>query len=343
MPIDACRIALAGIGSVGQALLESLIQDPIPATRIVALADSQATLIDLDGLDAAPLLSQKRASGQLPGDRFEPFEGLVQNGEVDIVVDCTPTDLETGHPSLGLHELCADHGVHLVTANKGPLAVAGPELRARFAKGGAVLRGEATVGGGLPVLSTLERLAQADRIASVKAIANASTTGVLKRIEQGIPLAQAIEEAKQRGILESDPSLDLTGQDAAAKAAILAQTCFGAETTISDVPTEGILSLDAEQIAWHRERGYRVRLVASVTQERTTVAPVPLPSEHPLASCDAGNAYVIELEHGGRVTLTGPGAGPAETATAVRRDVVGVLAHRAREPVRASASPRTPR
>lgn len=322
VPIDA-RLALFGFGAVGQALARSLSSAPIDGIRVVAAQDSTHTCHRSGGLYPGDLADRKSRSGTLPGTGPTVAE-LVADDRVDIVVDLSPTDLLDGEPSRRLLRRCRRRGVAVVTANKGPVAV-DPKLRDRFQRADVPLGVEATVGGGMPVLSTLDRLDAGDRVTAVTGTLNGSTSRILAAVEEGRSVDDAVRAARRAGTLEADASLDLDGWDAAAKAAIVAQVAFDAPVTVDDVDRTGVRGLDGDEIRWSAGKGQVTRLVATVTQTRCRVAPVSLDGDDPLAASGHGNAIRVELAHGEEVLLAGPGAGPGPTATALRRDLVATL------------------
>lgn len=322
VPIDA-RLALFGFGAVGQGLARSLSLAPIDGIRVVAAQDSTQACHRSGGLDPGDLADRKSRSGTLPGTGPTVAE-LVADDRVDIVVDVSPTDLSEGEPSRRLYRRCRRRGVAVVTANKGPLAV-DPELRDRFHRAGVPLGVEATVGGGLPVLSTLDRLAAGDRVTTVTGTLNGSTSRILAAVEDGRSVDDAVRAARRAGLLEADASLDLEGWDAAAKAAIVAQRTFDAPLAVDDVDRTGIRDLEAEEVRWSAGKGHAIRLVATVTPTRCRVAPVSLDGDDPLAASGHGNAIRVGLADGEEILLAGPGAGPRPTATALRRDLVATL------------------
>lgn len=323
-PIDALRIQLAGFGGVGRALARALARRP--EFRVVAVTDSHGTVWREGGVDAAALAERKEQSRRLVPSAKEheaswnATEALTHVNP-DVLVEVLPTDLDTGEPGLTLAKASADLGVSVVLADKGPLAVAPRATRAAFEASGASLRHGATVGGGVPILETLERLRASDDILGITAVANGSTSFVLDRVEKRGSLAEAIEAAKHLGLLETNPLLDLAGHDAAAKAAILHQVAFGSALSWKEVAAKGLLSLDEEDVRFQAERGFAVRLVANVSPDGARVAPVAVERDSPLATKGAGNAFQVRLAEGGSVTLAGPGAGPRETARTILRDL----------------------
>lgn len=305
-----------------------------PEFRVVAVTDSARTVWSGGGLDVAPLAMRKEGQGQLlagPGEREDPWGPVEALAEVrpDVVVDALPTDLESAQPGLGLLRAAVDFGVHAVLADKGPLAVAAGEVREAFRARGLLLRHGATVGGAVPILETLERLAGADRVLGIAAVVNGSTSFVLDRVESGHRLLDAVEEAQRLGILERNPLLDLAGHDAAAKAAILHQVAFGSALEWRRVAARGIVTVSEEDVRWQFVRGFRTRLVARVTPAAAAVGAVAVDAASPLATRGTGNAFVVRCEDAGTLVLAGPGAGPRETAGTVLRDLLHVRAQAA--------------
>lgn len=307
-------LALVGFGPVGRAFAARL-----PAgARLVAVADRSGVVADPGGLDAAALVEAKTRDGSLGADA-----GALP--PVDITIDALPTDLRTGEPSLGLALRALAQGSHVVTASKGALALHAPLVSEAAARAGRVVRGSATVGAGTPVLELLSSAFGGDTLEGFDAVLNGSTTFVLSRLEEGASWDDALREARGRGYLEADPSLDLLGLDAAAKAVILANHAWGPRLRLADVDAQGIAGVTREEAMDARRNGFALRLVARATPDgRVAVGPAALPRDHALVAEGAQFAARLKFADAGVITLRGPGAGPRETAAALRSDVLAL-------------------
>ena len=223
-------------------------------------------------------------------------------------------------------------GSSVVTANKALLAADGAALYAAAAANGVDLYFEASVAGAIPLLRPLRESLAGDRVVKVLGIVNGTTNFILSKMdEEGADYADVLAEAQRLGYAEADPTADVGGLDAAAKAAILAELAFHTRVTFDDVSCEGITGVTAADVAAARDMGFVIKLLA--VAERTEdgrgvivrVHPTMVPRSHPLASVrDAFNAVFIEAESAGEMMFYGRGAGVAPTASAVLGDVVAV-------------------
>ena len=223
-------------------------------------------------------------------------------------------------------------GSSVVTANKALLAADGATVYAAAAAHGVDLYFEASVAGAIPLLRPLRESLAGDRVVKVLGIVNGTTNFILSKMdEEGADYADVLAEAQQLGYAEADPTADVGGLDAAAKAAILAELAFHTRVTFDDVSCEGITGVTAADVAAARDMGFVIKLLA--VAERTEdgrgvivrVHPTMVPRSHPLASVrDAFNAVFIEAESAGEMMFYGRGAGGAPTASAILGDVVAV-------------------
>lgn len=222
---------------------------------------------------------------------------------------------------------------HVVTANKLLLAEHGPELERAAAAADRRLLGSAAVGGAVPMLETVERLARFPGVRGFRGVLNGTTNYVLDRLAEGLGLERAVEVAQELGFAEADPQADLTGADAAAKAVLLARVATGRLLALSDVEVEGIDGREAPEL--RRPRGDRIRLVAECAlgddgAVRLRVRPEGVASGDPLASvCDEENALVVVDADGSEVVVRGRGAGRRPTALAVAADLDDLFRARA--------------
>ena len=228
-------------------------------------------------------------------------------------------------------------GRDVVTANKQLLSQHGEELFETAREHGVHLRFEAAVAGAVPVVRVLEESLSATPIERVHGIVNGTTNFILTEMAHGSSYAEAVREAQRRGFAEADPSDDVSGRDAAAKMAILARLAFGTPVHLDDVPYEGIEHLDSEDLQFAREFGLGLKLIGTAERRpgglSVRVHPTFLYSGHPLASVNGPfNAVTVESPTITEITLSGPGAGGTQTASAVLGDVVSVMTGGARPP-----------
>jgi homoserine dehydrogenase len=228
-------------------------------------------------------------------------------------------------------------GVHVVSANKQLLSQHGEELFEVAREQGVRLRFEAAVAGAVPVVRVLEESLSATPIERIHGIVNGTTNFMLGEMDRGSSYEQALAEAQRRGYAEADPSDDVSGRDAAAKMAILARLAFGAPVHLDDVPYEGIEHLQTDDLRSARELGLGLKLIGTAERREgglsVRVYPAFLYAGHPLSSVSGPfNAVTVESETITEITMSGPGAGGRQTASAVLGDVVSVMTGGARPP-----------
>lgn len=250
--------------------------------------------------------------------------GLVARNDVDLVVEV----IGGIEPARGLILAALENGASVVTANKALLAEDGPTLYEAAEKAGRDLYYEAAVAGAIPIIRPLRESLAGDRVTRVLGIVNGTTNFILDKMDtSGAGFAEALDEAQQLGYAEADPTADVEGFDAAAKAAILASLAFHTRVTASDVHREGIADVTAADVQSAKDMGSVVKLLAICELKDEAVAarvhPVMIPRSHPLASVhEAYNAVFVESEAAGQLMFYGPGAGGAPTASAVLGDLV---------------------
>ena len=261
--------------------------------------------------------------------------GLATRDDVDVVVEV----IGGIEPARGLILGALESGAAVVTANKALLAADGPTLYEAADKAGRDLFYEASVAGAIPILRPLRESLAGDRVTRVLGIVNGTTNFILDRMDtSGAGFAEALEEAQELGYAEADPTADVEGFDAAAKAAILASLAFHSRVTADDVHREGISEVTAADVASAREMGSVVKLLAIAELRHDAdggeavavrVHPAMIPVSHPLASVrEAFNAVFVESEAAGQLMFYGPGAGGSPTASAVLGDLVTVARNR---------------
>jgi len=313
------RVALLGCGTVG--------------AEVVRLLHSSAD--DLAARIGAPLEIAGIAVRRLGRVRDLPVltdlfttdaAGLVARDDVDLVVEVIG-GLE---PARSLILSALTSGKSVVTANKALLAEDGVTLHAAAAEHRADLYYEASVAGAIPLLRPLRESLAGDQITRVTGIVNGTTNFVLTRMDEtGAGFAEALDEATALGYAEADPTADVEGFDAAAKAAILAGLAFHTRVVAGDVHREGITEVSAADVASAKAMGCVVKLLAIAEKDGDAVSvrvhPAMIPRSHPLGSVrEAYNAVFVEAASAGRLMFYGPGAGGSPTASAVLGDLVAV-------------------
>jgi homoserine dehydrogenase len=324
--LQPLKVALLGCGVVGSEVARLL------TTHADDLAARVGRPLELAGI---AVRRPGRARGDLTVDPAlftDDAESLVAREDVDVVVEV----IGGIEPARSLILSALENGASVVSANKALLAEDGATLFAAAEKYGADLYYEAAVAGAIPLLRPLRESLAGDRVRRVLGIVNGTTNFILTRMtESGAGFTDALEEAQALGYAEADPTADVEGFDAAAKAAILAAIAFHTRVTAADVHREGITEVTASDVASARAMGCVVKLlaIAEVSDDGTSVGmrvhPAMIPLTHPLASVrEAFNAVFVECEAAGELMFYGRGAGGAPTASAVLGDVVAVARHK---------------
>ncbi|MET8416608.1 homoserine dehydrogenase [Streptomyces sp. NPDC005134] len=321
------KVALLGCGVVGSEVarimtthaddLAARIGAPIELAGVAVRRPSKAR----EGIDAALITTDATA--------------LVKRGDIDVVIEV----IGGIEPARALITTAFEHGASVVSANKALLAEDGAALHAAAEQYGRDLYYEAAVAGAIPLVRPLRESLVGDKVNRVLGIVNGTTNFILDKMDtSGAGYSEALDEATALGYAEADPTADVEGFDAAAKAAILAGIAFHTRVRIGEVHREGITEVTAADIASARRMGCTVKLLAiceraadgrSVTAR---VHPAMIPLSHPLASVrEAYNAVFVEAEAAGQLMFYGPGAGGSPTASAVLGDLVAVCRNKLNE------------
>ena len=318
-PLTPLRVALLGCGVVGSEVARLIIEQ---ATDLRARVGRPLELVGI-----AVRRDDRNRPGIDPGLFTTDAEALVTREDVDLVIEL----IGGIEPARSLILAALRHGASVVTANKALLAEDGATLFEAAERAGADLYFEAAVAGAIPIIRPLRESLVGDEITSVIGIVNGTTNYILDRMDTaGIGFAEALAEAQSSGYAEADPTADVEGFDAAAKAAILASLAFHTRVTGADVYREGITGITSADIASAHDIGCVVKLLAicqlspaccpGAADRRVSVRvhPAMIPRSHPLAGVgDAYNAVFVESMSAGRLMFYGPGAGGSPTASAV--------------------------
>ncbi len=321
------RVALLGCGVVGSEVARLLTEQ---ASDLVARVGAPLELVGI----AVRRIDRVRQVN-VPRDLFTTdAHGLVSRGDVDVVIEV----IGGIEPARSLIMAALESGASVVTANKALLAEDGSTLFETAAKVGRDVYFEAAVAGAIPIIRPLRESLAGDKVRRVLGIVNGTTNYILDQMDtSGASFDDALEQAQSLGYAEADPTADVEGFDAAAKAAILASLAFHTRVTAADVHREGITDVSSSDIRSAQEMGSVVKLLAICDRggqpDHETVSvrvhPAMIPRDHPLASVrGAFNAVYVESEAAGQLMFYGPGAGGAPTASAVLGDVVTVARNR---------------
>ncbi|CAA9313315.1 MAG: Homoserine dehydrogenase [uncultured Friedmanniella sp.] len=324
------RVALLGCGVVGSEVARLLTEQAVDLQARVGRS------LELVGI-AVRRLNRARP-GIDPALFTTDAEALVARPDVDLVIEV----IGGIEPARSLILTALGHGASVVTANKALLAQDGATLFAAAARAEADLYFEAAVAGAIPIIRPLRESLVGDEITAVIGIVNGTTNFILDKMDSdGAGFGDTLTEAQELGYAEADPTADVEGFDAAAKAAILASLAFHTRVTAADVYREGITEVSSSDIASAKAIGCVVKLLAicqlsdgEADAERSVsvrVHPAMIPRSHPLAGVGgAYNAVFVESRSAGRLMFYGPGAGGSPTASAVLGDLVTVARNRVR-------------
>lgn len=317
------RIAILGFGSVGRGIARVILEKGLDIT-VTGLADSRSGLIDAGGIDLLAALSKKERGEPCGDPGISPMD-VVERAEYDILVEVTPTDVETAEPALGHMGGALRRGRHVVTSNKGPIAIAYPGLRALAEANGVLLRYEATVCGAIPLIHAMQEGLAGNAITRICGVFNGTCNYILTRMAaEGLTYEQALAEARDLGYAEADPTYDVEGIDAAIKLVILANTILDMDTTLDDVERTGITLLSSEALQLAEDQDCTIRLIGEILPEAGVlrVSPRIVAKDHPLVVEGTLNAVTVETDLAGDLTFIGKGAGSTETASAVIGDIL---------------------
>jgi len=327
---------LIGFGVVGSSFAKILLQRQAELVKnygihpkIVAVADKYGATINPRGLNLERLLRLKKEKGTVAVD---PEYGrpnlsasdLIESTEAEVMVEVTPTNIKTGEPGLSHIKTALRTGKHVITTNKGPLALALPALTelAEFNK--VYLRFSGTVGGGTPILDLAKKCLMGDRIVSIRGILNGTTNYILTEMaERGLTFQQALESAQKLGYAEADPSMDVDGIDPACKLVIMANWIMNKKVTLKDVKIQGIRDITSKTLKEAAKKDRVIKLIGSINGG-LKVMPTEIVKSNPLCVGGVLNAVTFTSEFAGEETIIGRGAGGIETASAILRDLIDI-------------------
>ncbi len=346
--MQSFRLILVGFGVVGQGFAQLLQTKQTHLReqygidlRLVGVANARHGLICREeGLQLSALLELAEAkrplSDYVGAARWQTaLEGL-QAVEADVLVEVSPTNLRDAEPAMNHIRAALAKRMHVVTANKGPGALAAGELFALARQNGVQLRMESSVMAGTPVLSTIREGMAGASVTAIGGILNGTTNYILTGMSSGQDYAEALAQAQALGYAESDPTADVEGYDAVAKTMILAALVFNRPLTLEQVRREGITQITRQQVQAAADTGQRIKLIALLQLHpgaggrpatlEASVQPTALTLSDPLARVDgAMNAITIHADTLSSVTIIGPGAGGIETAQGLLADVLACV------------------
>ncbi len=331
------RIILVGYGVVGKGVTSILARryeekftnygfNP----KIVAIADIDGAVINPRGLSPEKLEAIKQRGYPISADPEFGHPGktaldVIESVEAEVVVEVTPVNIKNAEPALSHITKAFKTGKHVVTTNKGPLALAMPALTELAEYNKVYLRFSGTVGGGTPMLEFAKRCLAGDKILAIKGILNGTTNYILTEMSQNrISFQEALANAQKLGYAEREPSMDIDGFDTAAKVVILANWIMNRKITLKEVDRTGIRDVSLQALDEASKRGNTIKLIGSIDGDTPTVKPMEIAKTNPLCVSGVLNAITFSTEFAGEQTLVGRGAGGMETASAVLRDLLDI-------------------
>lgn len=337
------KLALIGFGTVGQGLAQILLDKQemlrrdlgFEAQIVAVCTQSKGSLYHPEGLDL-PQLLQAAQSGSLAA--YPDTPGLargwanlktIRESNAETIVEVSYTNLTTGQPAIDHCRVAFESGKNVVTANKGPVALAYQELLTLATEKGVRFGIEGTVMSGTPALRLPAVTLAGNEISEVRGILNGTTNYILTKMEEGLSYAAALQQAQELGYAEADPTADVEGHDAAGKVAILANVVMNVPLSRMEVSCRGISHLTSADIRQAKAEGKRWKLIGRVIKEGSrvvaSVQPEAIPLTDPLAGVmGATNAITYVCDLAGPVTLIGAGAGGVQTGFALLIDLINI-------------------
>jgi homoserine dehydrogenase len=322
--MNTAKVALVGFGTIGSGVARLLLESGDRIARHTGKRLELARVVDPD-------LKRQRNFALPPGLMSDDLSAVTGDPEISVAIELVG-GLE---PARTIVLKLLESGKDVVTANKALLAEHGPELFDRARQLGRSIAFEAAVAGGIPIIAAISECLTANQIQSIQAILNGTSNFILTEMEEkGTEYAVALVEAQQRGYAEANPAMDVDGSDAAQKLAILAHLASGARVNWRDIPRKGIDVVEVADIAYARELGYSIKLlaIADLTPEGLELHVSPTLVRHGSTLAEVRGAYNAIRVVGdavGQVFFHGLGAGQMPTASAVVADVIDTVVGRA--------------
>ncbi len=330
------RIIIVGFGVVGQSLIKILLSKSAELystfglnPRVVACVDSNGIAVSPQGLDLSRLLEAKRMKKSVSAYHSNKMfcsstSEIIESTEAEVMIEVTPTNLENAEPGISHIVSAMKTKKHVITVNKGPLALAFSSLLELAGYNNVRLAFSGTVGGGTPILEFAKKCLRGDRILSFRGILNGTTNYILSKMFEGLNFSQALQVASAKGYAEKDPTLDIDGYDAVAKLVIASNLVMNMKSTMSDVKRTGIRNVQASDVTKERKRGNAIKLIATCDGKNLTVEPKAISTKDPICVDGILNAITFTCQHSGQQTIIGKGAGGMETASSILRDLIDI-------------------
>ncbi|MHA1684683.1 MAG: homoserine dehydrogenase [Promethearchaeota archaeon] len=333
--VTNCKVCLVGMGTVGRSLLsiidrkEAFMKEKYNLKfTIVGIFEYDGALINDDGLDLASVVNSKNIRDSSAWNPGILAKDKIESLDFDLLVEMTPTNVETGEPATTHIKKALKSGKHVVSSNKGPFLLFFDEIMELARDTGKKVRFEATVGSCIPVLQSWRTSLHGNRVVGIEAILNGTSNYILTRMSnEKLDFSVALKEAQERGYAEANPTLDIGGHDAAGKLVILANALMGLKKSIKDVKIEGIEHVNLDAITMANEEGFVIKHLGIADESgNLSVGPKLIPKNSPLGAGIIGtlNAIKIITDLSRDIILVGHGAGGIEAASAILSDMIDI-------------------
>jgi homoserine dehydrogenase len=330
---------LAGFGHVGKAFFKLIQEKSAYLRHRYGLALKLQALLKSDGglINDSQILSESfpEAPGRNLADSplWKPgltVESMLRTLKPGLLVECTPSNIQTGEPGLGHVRAALRAGWHVVTANKGPLVVDFKALRDLAPRNHVFLKYSAATAAALPTLDVAVHSLSGAEIQAIEGILNGTSNYILTRIGEGVDYSDALAEAQEKGIAERNPELDVEGWDTAVKLLLIANTVLGLDLSLQNIKVKGITHIPPELVERVKQEGKVLKLIGSVTRSaerwKSEVAPQIIDRFHPLFGVngtDKGITFLTDTM--GSITVTGGKSDPRGAAAALLKDIIHIF------------------
>jgi homoserine dehydrogenase len=335
------RLAFIGFGTVGQGFAEILLEKKDWLYNkygfdynVVAISDPlKGAVYEEEGVDLKTILNYVKEKGKIDeyprGIKGWDSIKTITSTNANVIIEVSPTDIKTGEPGITHIRTAISNKKHVITTNKGPVALAYHELSHLASTNNVFFKFEGTVLAGTPLLNVGLEALRGIKIYEIKGIMNGTTNYILTQMEEGKSYTEALTVAQKLGYAESDPTADVEGWDVLAKVLILGNVVMGGNLKPKDVEREGIVGISKGDIEEARTQDKRYKLIGRVWREgdgiKAKVGPEKLDTREPLAQVGGvKNAISFFTDDLGEVTIMGPGAGRKETGFALMSDLLGI-------------------
>jgi homoserine dehydrogenase len=332
------KIALLGFGTVGKGLCEILKEKEVFLKKkygfeykVVAVADrTYGNVYNPDGLNIDTMIMEAMNGAMFTKDVVELDNlNLIKECNADIICELTYTNLKDGGAAIEHCKAALSTGKHIVTSNKGPVALYYPELKKLADENEVKFMIEGTVVAGTPVINLANGPLAGCEVTKIRGILNGTTNFILSEMEKGKRYVEVLELAQKLGYAEADPSGDVDGLDARGKVTILANIVMDAGIKITDVSCKGISKITLEDVQNAQKQNARYKLIGTVEKKNGkvvgSVAPEMVDINHPLGAINGvTNALTFTTDLLGDITIIGPGAGKKETGFSILTDILAI-------------------